>query len=327
MPIHFIHKVEDAIHVPTDQELNGKVVQLQAEIDQSTQEAARDFANLFDGSLAYWHGYEALPVLVQRLMLPMCLYSHSWAAACRLYLKNNEPTLSIFTCHPQLPYNGTKHALVWIIMQTASWGVACWLACIQNINLRTVLGVTVVSLCMSLLDIVLVKLAKCARFTTKARWLRYFCECLGYFTILWMGFLAASIAAGGSVTLAVLGNQGAPVASFGEVALDFVYSLLQKIFLLNPLGEIVVFQKQRHYYMKPKEGTKPCNVPILYPGFGEEGRVVWNRYIGADKTFDDLPPKAPTYAYTIQPLGLFTLYSYTPQAETTTTASPPPDAI
>ncbi len=325
MPIHLIHKVEDAIDLPTAKELTDEAVQLQAEIAESTDDATRDFANLFDGSLAYWQGYHKMPVLVQRLMLPMCVYSQSWASDCWLHLKNAEPTLSIFTCHPQLTYSGTKKTLVWIILQTASWGIACWLACIPDVNLRTVLGVTVVSLCMSLLDTVLIRMATCARYSSKARWLKYFCECLGNLTILWMGFLAACLAAGGSVTLAVLANQGVPVAKFDEVALDFVYSLLQKIFLLNPLNEILLFQKQRHYYMKPREGAKPCNVPILYPGFGEEGRVVWNRYIGADKTFDDLPPKAPTYAFTIKPFGLCTLYSYTPQTESTSTAASPPD--
>ena len=245
--------------------------------------------------------------LYKRIEAKHAVYSRSWSSDLWLWLKNEHIVLSLVYAHPEHSFSPVERQVVLLISLVFGFGVTCLLNLVGNPTMRVVLSVTVAAVIQGVNDTLLKIAATCSCVQSCPRPIKWCFESVGKFSICLQACFAIGLCAVSVWALFVASRAVEYVAEPGFVASLFVASKLESFLLVTVLMATMTFQRTRHSHLKPIDPNKQCHVMLLYPKYGKVGSKLWDKWIGADLTFDDLPERAPAYPLKVSLCGL-TLY-------------------
>ena len=245
--------------------------------------------------------------LYKRIEAKHAVYSRSWSSDLWLWLKNEHIVLSLVYAHPEHSFSPVERQVVLLISLVFGFGVTCLLNLVGNPSMRVVLSVTVAAVIQGVNDTLLKIAATCSCVQSCPRSIKWCFESVGKFSICLQACFAIGLCAVSVWALFVASRAVEYVAEPGLVASLFVASKLESFLLVTVLMATITFQRTRHSHLKPIDPNKQCHVMLLYPKYGKVGSKLWDKWIGADLTFDDLPERAPAYPLKVSLCGL-TLY-------------------
>lgn len=285
---------------------------VETELADHEKEAFSSAEELGNGAIARLYEHHQVDWLALRLLKNHCVFSRDWKSDYWLHMKNKQLFLSLFLAHPKHPFRRKERCMALGASCILAWGMECWFclfwtSCKDHSEkdfLTLFLQVLWVKILISAVgngvyDAVLEQTFTCGCVQESGDCLKNSCEKLSLVQF-WIQLSAALVLLGfGLVWLVEVGNW----ADFATATREMVVGKLLGALVITMLIETLAFTLGRKAQMKPTkdEALKKWNAPK------NANAKLWNRFIGAHKTLEDLPAVAPTYDVAVKCCGM-TLY-------------------
>jgi hypothetical protein len=278
-------------------------------------------SEVITGPLAWLFNEEVVEDVPLRLLKGHCVFSQSYTGDLWLHMKNKHLYLSLFLAHPRHPFSMRLRLMHAIVSWWLAWGVELWYCNIVRPDLCPGSGKSMIWMFFNvyiyktiicgigsgLYDASLEQALTCGCVQDGCpRIIRRCCFLLSYFECL-LQFVVATI-----IIIEAFKFLLHIHADNGEFTLDVLITikelLIGKLFGANVVAFLVeglAFLLTRRAQMKPpvlnvearKAWDEPrppiCGLSFMPPR--ERPSMLWNRFIGDDHEYADLPEKAPSY--------------------------------
>ena len=244
-----------------------------------------------------------VPVILERLQAGHAVYSQSFASDFWLFLKNNHLIFSLFFAHPKHPFSACERRVCLTCSLALGFGITCLLTLSKDdVDAATLTIMTIMlgGILQGVYDTLLKIFATCSCVQSCPTPIRVIFECCGSVGLIVQFFFGAAICVSGALALQSLFSA----EEFNAATWQFFASKFQAWFVTSVLVASLSFWMRRRQQLPPTD-------PKAYeewnktpkPGFcfGNKNKkpksFLWNKYIGKDKTIEDLPLRSPRYAY------------------------------
>ena len=243
--------------------------------------------------------------LVGRLQAGHAVYSQDFRSDLWLTLKNNHIFFSMFFAHPKHPFTANSRRVCLICSLTLGFGLTCLIDLMRGDPTIDPVAIAMVNiffggLVQSVYDNLLKMFAACTCVQSCPAFIRACFRCCGSIGVVVQFFFGLIMLLGGVLALeAEIGNDALNASSWkfavGKVNAWFFYSILTLSASFALTRRSQMRPEDAKEYEKWNTPQKRCLCICLGPK--KPRSELWNKYIGQDKTFADLPLTAPTYKY------------------------------
>lgn len=282
-------------------------------------------SELGGGAVARAFQHREIDALALRLLRGHCVFSRSWKTDLWLHLKNKQIVLSIFLVHRRHPFNRRERRWLFAVSCLLGWAMEAWFCALRRpeicpgaqLNLNSivwlwthVIGYKIVFCAVSngLYDVVLEQAMTCGCVQEGCPvCVRKGCEMLSVIQCLVQATFATALLFLGARKIVELNEGQSMWRLLGDIGISVRELLLGKffgLFVVTLLVEVLGFFLGRRAQMKPEardlEGRRVWDQRKRGYCCGlcpkrQKPSHLWDKFIGVELEYEDLPPYAPTY--------------------------------
>lgn len=266
---------------------------------------------LGNGAIAKLYEHHEVNWLALRLLRGHCVFSRDWKSDLWLHMKNKQPFISIFLAHPRHPFRRRERLMAVSVSCLLAWGMEAWFckfwsSCdehpekdIISLFIQVLLLKIVVSAVVNgVYDAVMEQAFTCACVQVGCSDIvKNLCEKLSLVQFFIQLAIAVAASVFGAIFLIV--DENGNWKDIGTATKEMITGKLIGLLGVTMALELVGFYFGRRSQMKPIAGDEAA----MKKWDASAPSKLWNRFVGKDKTFDDLPAAAPTYDIDVKICG------------------------